>query len=400
MTSTTYNSVEMRVGQESFDITPLVDEFVWSDSLLRGGFTWSLRLKTNAWNEWWDLMLGREKPVVRFRLKTENREQRGESSTPWKRAVTDWSRAAFSSASSMQIGVHGADRRLELMQKPHLRTFKQASVSDVTTRIAVLNGLTPNTVATRGKRDRWQFREDDWSFLQRSVRGAAAVEGRGDVFLYMDEDALRLVVIQTQQSSVRRHNTTTVDNRLYDYVVQYHGRQIDRMGGASLRGVGFDFDFKTGIVFDVNAAATASYPALAKRVPRRLADGQRTVAVFEDRVSMVESAVHSRWADLGPRYFSLRGETRPDMTIKPNSVIEVVVSDGPARESVFQGRYPCLEVVHRLTSGNLETTVVGYRREAWEGAEQPAGAAAHTVKTQDRFPAEKTTTIVTATVLP
>jgi len=375
--------IEIRINNEAREITPLLDEFVWTDSLLRGGFTWALKLKTNYWTEWWNLMLGREKPEVRFRLKQQ--EQGVESTTEWRRAYTDWSKAKFSAEPTMRCEVHGADKRLDLMQRSRLRAFKDAKVSDVVARVAGDHGLTVDAVITKGTRTRRQLREDDWSFLRRLTRAAATQDGRGDLFLYMDEGTLRLVSVQSQASSVRRHDTLSIENRLNDYVVQYHGRQVDRLGGATLRGVGFDYGAKAGIVFDVDAAAASAHQALSKRVPRRQADGLRSMPVIEDDQAVVEETTRSLWGDLGPRYFSLRVNTRPDVVLRPNAVIEIVAADDPNRQSVFQGRYLLLEVVHHYKAGTLSTTAVGFRREAWEGEDQPTGAVADNVRTRDRF---------------
>jgi len=106
---------------------------------------------------------------------------------------------------------------------------------------------------------------------------------------------------------------------------------------------------------------------------------------------------------LGPRYFSLLVHTRPDVTLKPNSVIEIVASDDPDRESVLQGRYLLLEVSHRYHNGAISTKAVGFRREAWEGDDQPTGAAADNVRTRDRFQGERLpdpATVIMAEELP
>ena len=396
------SGVEMRIKDEARDITPLVDEFLWTESLLDGGFSWSMRLKTHVWSEWWDLMLGREQPVIRFRLKQQ--EQGIETATEWKRAITDWSKAAFSPEPTMNMEVHGADRRLDLLQTSRLRTFTDASVADVVRRVGQGHGLQTNDVAdTRGERTRWQLREDDWTFLRRLMRGTASSDGRGDVFLYMEEDSLRLVVIQSQAASTRRHDSADIENRLNGYVVQYQGRRIDRLGGATLQGVGYDFDSKQGISISADGSVAAVHPALSKRVPRVQGDGLRSMPVIEDQRALVDAAVRSAWGDLAPRYFSLKTHTRPDLALKPNAVLEIVASDDPERESVMQGRYLLMEVQHRYFDGAINTTAVAYRREAWEGEDQPTGAAADTVRSRDGYQVGEQaapTTIITAEVLP
>lgn len=402
MSLTGTSGIEMRIGSQASEISPLVDEFLWTESLLDGGWSWSMRLKTNVWKEWWDLMLGRQRPTVMFRMKQQ--EQGVETTTEWKRAVTDWSKAAFSAEPTMNLEIHGADRRLDMLQRTRTRTFNRASVADVVRRIGQGHGLQTNDVVdTKGQRTRWQFHEDDWTFLRRLLRGTSTADGRGDVFLYMEEDNLRLVVVQAQASSVRRHDMASVENRLNGYVVQYHGRQIDRMGGATLEGLGYDFSTKTGISVSADSSSAAKYPALSKRVPRSQDGGLRIKPVVEDQRALVDAAVQNVWGDLAPRYFSLRTHTRPDLALKPNAVVEVVATDDPDRESVVQGRYALLEVQHRYLGGSTSTTAVAYRREAWEGEDQPTGSAADTTRTKDQFQAGRTanpSTIIVAQVLP
>ena len=395
------SGIEMRIGDDARDVSPMVDEFLWTESLIDGGFTWALKLKTLVWREWWNLMLGRDRPVIRFRLKQQ--ESGIESSTGWKRAITDWSKAGFSATATMDLEIHGADRRLDLLQRARTRTFSNETVAGVVRRIGQEHGLRVNDVAeTRGERIRWQFRQSDWTFMRSLMRGAASRDGRGDPFLYMEEDDLRLVVVQSQAASARRHDTASVENRLNDYIVQYHGRQIDRMGGATFQGVGFDFGAKTGITVAADESVARVHPALSKRVPRQQSDGLRVAAVMETGQELVDAVTRARWGDLAPRYFSIRLNTRPDLTLKPNAVVEIVATDHPDRESVVQGRYLLLEVQHRYLNGAISTTAVGFRREAWEGAGQPTGAAADNVRTRDRFrsgAAAPPTTVIVAQVL-
>jgi hypothetical protein len=199
-----------------------------------------------------------------------------------------------------------------------------------------------------------------------------------------------LVVVQSQDASVRRHDTADIEDRLNGYVVQYHGRQIDRAGGATFQGVGYDFSSKAGISILAYAAVASAHPALSKRVPRSQDGGLRAMPVIEDQRPLVDAAVRSVWGGLAPRYFSLRTSTRPDLALKPNAVVEIVTTDNPNRESVVQGRYLILEVQHRYLDGAISTTAVAY-------------PAADTVQTKDRFQGGGRTappnTVITAQVI-
>lgn len=377
----------MREGQEALDITPFVRRFVWTDSMLDGGFTWSLHLTTDFWEEWNDVILGAED--VRFRLKFQAGQ---ETTTDWRTAVSDSARIAYRST-AMTFEVPGADKRLDLLQKERTRAWPNSSVSDLVQAIGAEYGLDVMAEATTGRHDRWQAREFDWTYLRRSVEESASSKGRGDMYLWLDEGTLRLDVPQLQRGSDRRHDMSEVENRVDRIVLAYHGREIDRAGGATLVGIGFDFDTKSDLVFTLNGQRAETHPALARRVPRDPADGLRVIPVQEHTAALVEEATRGHWGRFGPRYFSLRLDSRPDLALRPGMVMELQGNLGAQQETPFLGRFAVLEVQHILAagmkrsrgSGGLQTTAVCYRREAFAGREEPTGTSVSNVRTRDAY---------------
>lgn len=382
--------VEARFGDRAaVDITPLTREFTWVESLIDGGFLWELRCTTDGWDEWDDVLVGRE--PLKLRVAYQSSQSGREETTPWRTAIVDTSGMSFRST-ALSFVLHGKDRRLDMMQLDRTRAWLGTTVSDVVQSVASEYGFDAVVEATTDRSDRWQMRTSDWAYIQGLAQGAASASGRGDFFVWMDEDQIRLGAPRTQRSSDRRHIMQEVETRVDRVLVGYHGREIDRRGGATLRAVGLDVDTKEQVVFTLDAGESGSYPALGRRVPRAQDEGLRVVPTFSGYDKARES-VHGEWGRVAPRYFSLRLDTRPDLTLRPGMLVELQGNLGRGQETPFLGRFAVLEVKHHLavgdpseaTSGGLVTTAVCYRREAYAGSDEPTGASAAQTGTHDRY---------------
>lgn len=374
----------MKVGSESFDITPFVRRFIWTESLIRGGFDWSFTFQAADWTEWVRLLIGQdERPRVRFRLSgfQENRE----TTTDWRTAIIDGSKSSYKGR-TLRGKVWGADRRLLMMQTTRERTWRERTVSEIAAAMATEYEMAAEVERVTPRRTRWQIRKDDWSYLRSIVARHAAASGRGDIFVWVDEETLRLGAPDLQAPSARRHDMSEVENRVDRLVVGYHGRAVDRAGGATLRSVGYDFDAKAGVVFTLGSVQAQTHPALGRRVPRPQENGLRVVAATEQGRDFVEGVARFRWGRAAPRYFSLRVETRPDLFLRPGAVLEAQATLGERQQSPLFGRYAVLEVRHELGRGGAITTVAScFRREGFEGEADPAGVSAAARGTTDRF---------------
>lgn len=377
-------SLDMRLDNStSLDITPFVKNFVWRESLILGGFYWMLDFSAVSWNEWDDLMMGRERRTVQFRLRVA--DDQGSQSTEWRTAVVDKSRAAFSQDTSMLGSVTGCDAAALLAQRVRTRTFRQRTAAEVLRIIANEHNLVPDVLDTRGVRDWHQIQEDDWSFARRVARGASTAGGRGDTYLWIDENVMRFGAPSLSALSSRSYNMNNVEGRVDGYSVSYHGREADRMGAATLTGMGFNFALKRAVNFTMNAATAATQPALADRVPRFMIDGLRIVPVFETGGARVEETTRARWGRVAPRYLGLHLRSRSDVTLRPNTMIALEANLDGRRQTPFMGRYVVVETEHTLTKGVIESSFVAYRREAQVGDAVPTGASADVVGTRDKF---------------
>lgn len=379
-------SLEMRVATSTdataLDITPFVSKFVWRESLIGGGFLWWLDFTATQWAEWDVLMMGREASTVQFRLRVD--DGKNEQSTEWRTAVVDKSRAAFSQDISMRGGVKGADRALLMAQTARTRVFEQRTVAQVLTQIAIDHGLTSDIQTTRGTRDWYQIREDNWAFARRLARQASNESGRGDTYLWVDEGFLRFRAPNLTDLSARRYDMSAVESRVDGYATTYAGRAADRMGAATFRGVGFNYATKKAVTFEMNAGTAQTQPALAGRVPRAMSDGLRVAPIFERDPARVEEAVRSRWGRVALRYLALRVRTREDLTLRAGVPISMESNLDAGQETPFMGRYAVVEVEHILTRGAIDTTFIAYRRESQEGDAQPTGADADIPGTRDQ----------------
>ena len=377
------SSIELRVGESvATDITPFVDRFVWTESMIDGGFSWDIKFKADQWREWDRIMFGRDDPSYQFRLRVDNEQQA--DSTEWRTAITDKSRAGFAQDVSMRGQIKGADRRLVMAQKARTRAWRNKRVSDIITQIAGEYGLDADVERSAATDINNQSRMSDWAFLRRMVSIATTESGRCDTYLWIDENTLRFGAPQVTDLSARRYDMSVVESRIEDYSAAYFGREADRRGAARMTGVGFDWYAKKGVVFTMGPGQAQSQPSLAPRVPRRMEDGLCSYPIINDTRATVEEEVRARWGSVAPRYLSLRVTTRPDLTVRPNSIISMESNLNESRETPFMGRYVILEVQHLYEQQSITTSMVCYRREAREGEAQPTGANADTAGTRDR----------------
>lgn len=389
------DGIELRLGRddaaEQRDITPFVKRFVWVESMIRGGFFWEATVTANVWREWNDIILGRDDRP--FQLRVTNQTNGVEASTEWRTAVVDSSDTMFRGQSIITT-VRGGDRRLDMRQHVRHRAWPESTVSEIVRTLAADYDLRARVDETPNRYDRWQVGETDWDFLQRVVYGEATIGGRGDLFLWIDESEMQLRAPLLQAQSARRHDMDLVENRVDTITLGYMGRRVDRAGGATVQAVGFDFDTKQDITFEMGAAAAVTQPSLAGRVPRD-PDGARVVLpVTKSSRGSVEGRARGRWGRFGPRYFSVRVNTRPDLALRPGQILEVQASLGRDQDTPFLGRFLVLEVQHALDyagqqnrgdGGSIITSAICYRREAFQGEDEPSGASAENVRTRDNY---------------
>jgi hypothetical protein len=392
-------TLELRSGATSIDITKSMKRFRWTDSLLRGGFSWALDFNTESWEDWTDLLLGKDTEAFRFRLVTQEGDV--QAATEWRRAYVEGSKSAFR-GQALEASVFGADKALNLRAQARTRAWPASTVAEVVSAIAKDYDLEAVVDGTLGRRDRWQLQEDDWSFISRLVAQTSNESGRGDLYLWVDEDRLYLTAPDLAVPSDRRHDLAQQETRVNRVVVGYAGREVDRKGGARMRAIGYDLDAFKPLVFTVDEEATSTQPTLARRVPRAQSGDLRIEYVAEEGIDLVEAQARARWGKFGPRYFSLRLDTKPDILLRPGTIIEAQVNLDGDRQTPLLGRFLCVEVEHNMIGGGLETTVVCYRREAFEGEEEPTGASASSGATRDRYQlgeGDAPRTILTAEVL-
>ena len=374
--------VEIRIDGEVHDITPFIDQFTWTESMLAGGFSWSLRFRTGGWKAWDSIMMGQDNPEFSFRVSSQEGEERTLSSE-WRTGITDKSRAAFNASTRMLAEIKGADQRLVLAQKARTRAWNNMRASDVLQSIATEYGLSSDIAASAYSSVWVQARQDDWSFMRDLALTSTVSGNRGDSYLWLDGSTLRYQAPTLTDMTERRYDVSVLEDRVEDFAFLYSGREVDRNGGATLRGIGFDFDTKRGLVFDMDPVAAATQPALAPRVPRRMGDGLRVVPFAEDDLGVVSESTRSRWGRVAPRYLSVRLRARPDPSLRPNKVISIENSFGDLQQTPFMGRYVLLEVQHIVVGSLLTTSITGFRRESQVGDAQPTDALATNTGTRD-----------------
>jgi hypothetical protein len=367
--------VEMRYLGKVTDITPFVSRFMWTESVIDGGWSWEVEFATEDWQDWVALMLGKKRDNWQLRLKviegdTENNPT--EKTTDWRTAFVDGSAGRYQGEAL--IGkAWGVDKRLDLLSKARTRSWPGTSISDIVTATATEFGLAPDVQATNVARDRWQCRESDWAHLVRLSREATTGSGRGDVYVWIEEGALRFRAPDFQAPAVRNYDLSVVENRVDAMTVQYNGREVDRIGGATLIAVGYNLDTQTPLPFvhDVNAASV--YPALGDHVPRDPADARRVIFTAEEDPKLVEAVCRSVWGRAGPRYYTMRLDLRPDFALRPGVMVQGQANLDARHSAPVFGIFCVLEVRHAIVRGKLTTTLACFRREAYDGDARPTG---------------------------
>lgn len=374
--------LEIRRGGDARDITPFVYRYVSTESMIEGGWSWSLTLNIEQWKEWERLLLGQdENPGREFRLN----QQDGvlNATSEWMRAFVDGSKMDVRGR-ALSARVWGADVRLKMQQFAKTRAWPDTSVAEVIRRIAAEYDLIPDVQDTLGRRNRWQLRQDDWTYMSELASYAATGSRRGDSYLWVDDDAIRFKAPNLGIASDRRHDLSEADNRADKVLIAYHGRRADRCGGASLLGVSYEPLEGQPIRFLMDGAAASTQPAMATKLPRPASDGLRVVPFMYSESELVEEKTRGWWGGVAPRYFSMRLTTRPDLTLRPGNVVEVQANLNERQNLAVFGRYVVLEVQHVLENGHITTTASCFRREAFVGDEEPTGSSVSFAGTRDR----------------
>ncbi len=201
----------------------------------------------------------------------------------------------------------------------------------------------------------------------------------------MDEDTIRFKAPVITSPATRRYDLDEQEARVERLVLGYQGREVDRNGGATLLGVGFDFNAGEAVTFEANTQAAQAHPALGRRLARAQEDGFRVRPYIEVDPACVEEAVRRDWGEMASRYFSVRVDSRSDLALGPGAIIEVQSTLNADQNLPVFGRYVLVEVQHTLVRGAITTTAVGYRREAFEGAAAPTGATAASGASRDTY---------------
>lgn len=376
------SGLELRTDNNVRDVTSFFSSFTWIESMIAGGFFFRGRFAVDQWEDYVPLLLGRDRPRFQFRLKST--EKNSDSTTDWRTAYIDGSASSFE-ATALASDIRGGDKRLLMRQKHRTRAWSNSTIADVVSAVAAEYDLMPVVEETTNRRDRFQLRETDWHAVKRLAGEASTASGRGDTFVWVDEDKLRFGAPGLTGPSDRRHDLSEQETRADKVVVSYAGREVDRLGGATLIGAGFDWVKAAPVTFTVDEGAAGTLPALATKVPRKQADGLRVVPITETGSQGVEEGARSVWGRAGPRYFSLRVDTKPDLTLRPGMIVEVQVTLDGERTTPFLGRFSVLEVQHTLQGGGIVTTASCFRREAFKGDDPSMGAAASGGSTRDGY---------------
>lgn len=408
MTRITNVTVELNVDEDVREITQNVFLINIKDSILNGDLQWEMKLRGDTINSDEALLL-RSNP---FLLRLSHTQDGDEQSTGWLTLVLDKS-CLYTEGGMPILHMMGRNRSLELMQKARFRAFKTQNVVEIMGAIAKeyrLNLITSGFSQTLPATLKYQLGDTDWKFLALLRNDIAATSGQRKAWLRLEGNNLHLFTLNYSQPTVRTFGIGTDDDRLGRVSVHYFGREIDRLGGSSLRMLGFDLENKEFIDILANDPAL---PHLAGKLPRPFGAGEMVFATTGQSTKAVTDTALLSWSEKTSKYFGLNARVVADLTLQPGQIVEFAIADAEGNESSFGGKYPVYEVAHhyqtvKMNDGSkpstLETHLSCFRRTSFFGSIDASGANLSRGVSVDTYgvnkPVHQKETIVTAEELP
>lgn len=355
------------------DLTPVVTRFVYRNSLLLGRTVWVLQFASPKWEFWQNFMIG--KGYV-FNVKIKASRESEESETPWLSLVVDQSKGMIKGGRILGTVVGGGGE-LQMMNQTKRRAFYNMTITNAIQQIASDNGLVPSVGSSTARKTWYQANQTDWEFLQEELMPyfVPASSNRGDAFLNVEGRNLTAKTIEFAAPSTRLYNLSNAneDDRVVAVYFHYYGGQVDRGGGIVAEVRGFNPSTGTSVLWTVQPGSS-SQPALAPKLPKRFAALKQAIIDPHSSLEFIKARALREQAKNGTRYYGVSVEVVNDLTVKLRDMFEISMRDEEGLESPYHGRYGVYEVIFDYKSQGVNTTIVGFRKEAYKGEQVSVGA--------------------------
>lgn len=353
------------------DLTAYVSRFVFKSSLLLGRTVWSMKFASPLWDFWQQFMVGKG---LTFNVKLQASRNDTESESPWLALAVDQSKAMLRPG-KIYGTVSGGGGELQMMVQAKRKAYFNQTPTSVIQQIATSYALNPSVDATSLTKNWYQANKSDWEFLQEIMDYfIPSTTNRGDAFLNVEGMNLTVKPIEFAKPAVRKYDFSSGDDdRVVKVGVRYYGGQVDRKGGIVTEVRGFDETKGLPVTWTVSPA-TSSQPALASKLPKRITTNNRVVLDPHPSLDFIKARALREQARNGTRNFGIAIKVINDLTINLRDMIEISAADDDGVESPYRGRYGVYEYTFDYRRGGVDTTVVGFRKESYEGEQQATGA--------------------------
>ena len=249
--------------------------------------------------------------------------------------------------------------------------FKDKTVSQIVTKIAELNDLTPSVAGTKYKTHAYQCGLSDWTFIKDHLRPqAVAGDDRTDFYFYVDKGDT-LVFKPPDLKKAPRHKFVLSYNpqgnsEVLSFRVSYREHDQKIVGSRHSVCYGFHPIEKQVIIGDANEFSNFNYPVLADAFPDVPPLPTKVYSTVlpegEDFVDdTVRDYANANWGKYARGMYRIELTTMPIFDINLADVIDLEVRDFAGKTHFLSGKY-LVHKVKQVMSASRWNTIVGLER--------------------------------------
>lgn len=358
-------------GNKVINVIDRITAVEWCESLLGGGLSVRINVDDADWYFWSELLAGNEGTKLQGRLLLfqENEQITG----PWRTLLLDSPQSVVSTQSLRGVLPCG-DRRLALQQVTRYVAHTSKTITDIVQSIAQRYALTADIAPLDDvPKDRWQAGLSDWDYMQEMLLPDCSAGGRGDLYLWIEENTLHLKPLDFSVQPVRAYAIGVDDARTISAQLTMSNRHADRQGAATVKAVGFDLDTKQGVTFNVTNAAAGRSPSLSDKLPRKRSEGILYLPSAAPTLNEIQRRALRRWGQQSSMYGQMKLNLQSDLSLLPGQMVSVTLQGNDDQTFFASGIYPVLEVRHYFSLSTQRTELTLMRREMQKGVEDAVG---------------------------
>lgn len=358
-------------GNKVINVIDRITSVEWCESLLDGGLSLQVNIDDADFYFWSTLLSGDEgtKLQARLLLYQENEQVTG----PWRSLLLDAPQSIISTQ-SLRGALLCGDKRLAMKQLGRYVAYPSKTVTDIVQAIATRYAMSVDISPLDDvPKDRWQAGLSDWDYMQEMLLPDCSAGGRGDLYLWIEENTLHLRPIDFSVTPVRSYAIGVDDDRTISAKLTMSNRNADRAGAATVKAVGFDMDTKRGVTYNVTDAAAGRSPALSNKLPRLRSEGMLYLPSAAPTLNEIQRRALRRWGQQSGMYGQMMLNLKPDLALTPGQMVSVTLQGNDDQTFFASGIYPVLAVRHFFSNAAQRTELTLMRREMQKGVQDAVG---------------------------